>query len=417
MRELRKVYGESTNMMAENIPKGPFFIAPLNIENSGVDFLGLRQVNLDMMDNCLPGINNFTQYVRGFSVIAWIYWKFYALMEEAGIKQPSISQLEAFKEKVEILFTWGHHGLNLPRIPGIQSMPPLTGNEVGLKFSAWNRSVNNTSLMAAPNYGPASKNTGGLGFIAPVSGAFFKVCGNGIKLAEALDAQLLTREDYNILTSMDIFSGDENNAKDLFPAWDVRIPSPDEQKAFRNSFFDQHSISSKTKIGQRSATLGLVMRILGDSDIPLSESQLRIAMAYGKFPQCDYFPLSGPLKAANLNWLVLQLRQAQRLGMEGILSWTERRISSFNEVETDSMVKTAHAAIQAATGILPVGGNAEQIMNQLFNDIKELHDLINAAEKDPLYCFFWWRRRESNPRPKIFHTDIYMLVLISKFRL
>jgi hypothetical protein len=29
----------------------------------------------------------------------------------------------------------------------------------------------------------------------------------------------------------------------------------------------------------------------------------------------------------------------------------------------------------------------------------------------------WWRRRESNPRPKIFHTDLYMLIPIFKLRL
>jgi hypothetical protein len=28
----------------------------------------------------------------------------------------------------------------------------------------------------------------------------------------------------------------------------------------------------------------------------------------------------------------------------------------------------------------------------------------------------WWRRRESNPRPKILHTGIYMLILILSVR-
>ena len=27
-----------------------------------------------------------------------------------------------------------------------------------------------------------------------------------------------------------------------------------------------------------------------------------------------------------------------------------------------------------------------------------------------LVVFEWWRRRESNPRPKTFHTDIYILI-------
>jgi len=93
------------------VPSGPFFIAPLKVENSGVDFLGMRQANLDLMDACLPSINNFTRYVRCFSVNAWIYWKFYCLAEEKGIDEPTRKQLDKFKEKAEILFTWGHTNL------------------------------------------------------------------------------------------------------------------------------------------------------------------------------------------------------------------------------------------------------------------------------------------------------------------
>jgi len=28
----------------------------------------------------------------------------------------------------------------------------------------------------------------------------------------------------------------------------------------------------------------------------------------------------------------------------------------------------------------------------------------------------WWRRRESNPRPKTFHSGVYILILKFKFR-
>jgi len=282
--------------MTVTIPKGPFFIAPLKTETSGVDFLGLRQVNLDMMDICLPGINNYTRYVRGFSVIAWIYWKFYNLAEEQGIEEPTPAQLEAFKDKAEILFTWGHHGLNLPKIPGITTPPPSTSGPVELSFPAWKRTVDNTSLMAAPNYGPASKNTGGLGFVAPVSGPFYKACGNGVKLAEALDAQLSKQKTYSLLTKMDAISGDEADAKDLFPAWDVRCPSSDEQMSFKGSFYDPGSLGSNSKIGQRSATVALIMEILEDAGTTLSESQLRMSMAYGKLPQREYLELSPRLR-------------------------------------------------------------------------------------------------------------------------
>jgi len=341
-----------------------------------------------MMESCLPGINNYNLYVRGFSVIAWIYWKYFKLAEEMGIEQPSESQLGIFKDKVEILFTWGHHGLNLPKIPGITSKPPKTDEAVELSFSAWTRSIDNTSLMAAPNYGPASKNTGGLGFIAPVSGAFYKVCGNGIKLAEALDVQLAKRTSYALITTLNPVNGDEGNAKDLLPSWDVRTPSLDEQKYFQSSFYNQNEIGCTTKIGLRSATLSLIMKILDYADTPLSEAELRVAMAYGKLPQRDYLPLSGNLETARLRWLILQVRQAQRLALESIFSWTERRIMSFEEKETFSIVKSTLAVIRVGNEILPEGDKAGQIMALFLSHINGLRDLIDAAENDPRYCIF-----------------------------
>ena len=33
------------------------------------------------------------------------------------------------------------------------------------------------------------------------------------------------------------------------------------------------------------------------------------------------------------------------------------------------------------------------------------------------WIMFWWRRRESNPRPEIFHNDVYMFILKFKSRI
>ena len=46
--------------------EGPFFVTEYRPEKGGVDFLGLRQVNLDMMALCLPGFNNVTWWIRPF---------------------------------------------------------------------------------------------------------------------------------------------------------------------------------------------------------------------------------------------------------------------------------------------------------------------------------------------------------------
>ncbi|MET4085349.1 hypothetical protein ABID60_001055 [Bradyrhizobium sp. S3.5.5] len=50
--------------MSALLPQSAFFLPPPASENSGVDFLGLRQANLDMMAELIPGTNNVTSYKR-----------------------------------------------------------------------------------------------------------------------------------------------------------------------------------------------------------------------------------------------------------------------------------------------------------------------------------------------------------------
>lgn len=374
--------------MNNNLPEGPFFIAPLKIESSGVDFLGLRQVNLDMMDDCIPGINNYTRYVRCFAVNSWIYWKFYHIAEAQGIEQPTPEQLLKFKEKVETLFTWGHRGIPIRGIPGVTTSPPSTDGSVELSFAAWKRSADNTSLMAAPTYGPASKNTGGLGFVSPVKGTFYKTVGDGIRLAEVLDSLLSKQSGYDLLTSFDIFTGDQTNAMALFPAWDVNNPSIEEKNAFLSSFFNENTIDTKSRLGKRSSTISLIIQILKTSPQPLSEQKIRVAMAYGRLPGQKQLALSMPLQTRHLIWLILQVRQAQRMAMECIFSWTEQRIMHFRERDTASIVKSAISSLGKHKEILPVGDTSNQIMGRLFPSINDLSELISMKDKDPMYCIF-----------------------------
>lgn len=86
----------------------PVFVPRYRPDHGGNDFLGLRAVNTTLMGQCLPGINNVSQYLRPFSLIAWIFWKFYQLASAAHLKSPTNEQQRIWQEKVELLFTWSH---------------------------------------------------------------------------------------------------------------------------------------------------------------------------------------------------------------------------------------------------------------------------------------------------------------------
>ncbi|MBV8729478.1 MAG: hypothetical protein JO336_06685 [Acidobacteriia bacterium] len=60
---------ELTQAAAAN--DGPVFPPKSGIGFGGVDPLGLRQLNFDLMDQVLPGLNNVARHIRPFVVIGW----------------------------------------------------------------------------------------------------------------------------------------------------------------------------------------------------------------------------------------------------------------------------------------------------------------------------------------------------------
>src|SRR5262249_25092302 len=49
-------------------------ISPVpSIRLGGVDPLGLRQINFDLMDQVLPGLNNVARHIRPFMVVTWAW--------------------------------------------------------------------------------------------------------------------------------------------------------------------------------------------------------------------------------------------------------------------------------------------------------------------------------------------------------
>lgn len=61
LAEIDAVFSRSP--IAHVVPK-------LRLQPGGVDPLGLRQVNLDLMDRALPGINNVTMLIRPYVLMA-----------------------------------------------------------------------------------------------------------------------------------------------------------------------------------------------------------------------------------------------------------------------------------------------------------------------------------------------------------
>jgi hypothetical protein len=308
----------------------PRFVKKYSPDQGGNDFLGLRAVNTNLMSLCLPGINNVTTHVRPFSIIAWIYWKFHELATEARLKSVSNTDLRVWQEKIEILFTWSHVLNNVAGIPGTLSLPPSSGY-VPLDFESWKRQFGSTSLMAAIQYGPAAKAPDGLGFIEQTESGGFRTTGNGNQMAAALDRRLNGVGRPKLLRNIGAASARADEVKDLFQRWSVLSPSESERKSFWSAFYSESAIGQKSRTGNRSATVGLILRLLNASDKPLTAEQIRVGLFHGMVSSSKPSTVPKELTLYWHRWICLQVRQAQRLALEAILGWLERHLKDKRE--------------------------------------------------------------------------------------
>lgn len=325
----------------------PFFLPPRSGENNGVDFLGLRQVNLDMMAEMIPSTNNVTDYIRPFSLMSWVFWKFYDLCAAAGLEEPSREDMDRFRERIEVLFAWGarlheHSG----RIPGTGAVPPSPSadGQVPLTFKDWKRIESSTSLIAALWYGPASKIVTGLGFLMPVPGrtGFFRTTGAGIRLAEALDVQLRQDQELydRLLATLQPVAASEDDANALWQIWTPENVTQGEREAFGTALYAADNIGdTKSLLGRRSTTLGLAIHHLTHCSLPVTVRDVRVGMALSETLEGKPYDLPEQLIAARNDWLTLQIRQLQRLSMECLLSWCEGRILDDRINETSIMAE------------------------------------------------------------------------------
>jgi len=77
----------------------PYFVPPFSAEETGVDFLGLRQANLDLVFRFIPGINNVTRYVRPYSMLCWMAWSFARQVRQRQEDEFVLGDFRRYREK------------------------------------------------------------------------------------------------------------------------------------------------------------------------------------------------------------------------------------------------------------------------------------------------------------------------------
>jgi hypothetical protein len=359
------------------VAESPFFLPPHKDDSGGVDYLGLRAINLQMMDQLLPGLNNVANRIRPFSLLAWTIWAYEDYHREHNSHMEA-RQYAMFREKIEALFILSHRfaGISLTGIAGAQQRVE-TRKSTTLRFDDLGRQSRNT-LIEAVNYGPGLRGDGGYHFAYPhpkVPKAFL-VTKAGERLAKAFDERLrkkLTAKQYDFLRSLNHVTLPTEEVVAFASAWHLEKPSSKEKMEFFSRFYPSNDSESREQA--RVATIDLILAVLEHNIEHLTAHDIRLSMTMGSLP-----PLSPAVEDARWRWKALQLRQAQRLAMETLFGWMERCIWQ-EDMHTTSQYATRMT--EAVSRARPDWKAASALADRL------AHFCAMGATSDALFACGW----------------------------
>ncbi|MBZ9974209.1 hypothetical protein [Mesorhizobium sp. BR-1-1-10] len=320
----------------------------LRTDESGVDPVGLRQLNLDLMDDSLPGINNVTQHVRPYTFMAWAAWKASIVAREAENDDPEV--VADLVDRYEALYAWSHQIAGRP-FRGAAALKRTIGHRADREPFVFSGPVwkqyrdSRTSFMAPTEYGPSIKS---IRYIGADSGYVAEEAMPAVRDFEARVRDLLPAR----LFAIDAPSVMDEEIAPFAQHLPVDAPSEIEMKVFRGLFFDIGGhVASPGSAKRRKGTIDLVRGLLL-RDGPSSIDSIRRQFARHVLPAVndgdpEQIAISGMLLC------LLQARQLQRLATEAMLFWLERllsegRIGSMYQPKTsEELIARAHNAAAA----------------------------------------------------------------------
>lgn len=310
----------------------PHLVEELQLNPGGVDPLSLRQINLNLMDAALPGINNVTNRVRPYAFMTWAWWKAAQAAEARGRQTIEVAELQDVVDHLEVTFVWSHSLVGDGGLPGrdvIRDKLPAAGSKRSYPFhgDAWMafRKARRTStgIMAPIQYGPSIR---ALGWLTQTDGRAMRPSSEAMTAIAALDREVADLLPGTILQPGKL-SVVASQAEALHPAWSIEAPGTAERDAFRLLF---HGLGERAPTGslpwQRRQTLDLILRVLEQADAPMGIIDVRRAMTCARTDVGEPLVLPDRLVSTHLHWASLQASQLQRLALESLLRWVEGRI-------------------------------------------------------------------------------------------
>lgn len=301
--------------------KGPLITPPPSIRLGGVDPLGLRQINFQLMDQVLPGLNNVARHIRPFFVVTWAWRRAIAIAQDSGRAAIAVDgQLRDFVDRIEVVYVWSQL-LRNPNadLPGRDVLAQIVkAGRYTFGGEPWKKRreirENSTSLMAAINYGPGLRSMGLL-TRNPENSRIMQPAAWANPALDALDRALGADLDHAAFRSFGKVTVTEDEIARWGKAWALEKYSRSEQKIFaevllgsRSDKLRQLGVGLAIAASSTSSDVGAVRKRMAGPP-----SRLRVQNG-----QRDTIA----------KWRRVQCRQLFRLSLEAFFYWVTLQLDA-----------------------------------------------------------------------------------------
>jgi hypothetical protein len=296
--------------------KGPGFPPAILPKLGGVDPLGLRQINFDLMDQVFPGLNNVARHIRPFVMVTWAWRRANQLAKAQKAAKVLVDVLVDFVDRIDVIYVWSQL-LRDPNadLPGSQVLEELLeAKEWTFGGADWRkrREVRrySTALTAPINYGPALKMLGWVNTHPQYSQILIPTPAVTAAL-DAFEAKIDDRLAHPAFSKFGSVTVTSKEVRTWSAAWALESVTKAEAAAMSEMLFGAAAPQCR-QVG------GELMFAAASHEGTTVVDQVRSVMSG---PPSDFMPaarLSDIWKA----WRRVQIRQLFRLSLEALFYWT-----------------------------------------------------------------------------------------------
>lgn len=357
----------------------PVFVTGAQRRVGGVDPLGLRQLNFDLMDQILPGLNNVARHVRPFVVMAWAWRRARQRAEAIGSTHIAVDELQDFVDRIEVLFVMSQMLRDKDvDLPGSDYLAPwLTESTIVFGGASWRERrkarAYSTALSAPINYGPALRMLGWVGPHLEFPGVMLPspAVTPALDALEALLQPALSHDAFGKFGGVTVTRQELESWGEL---WPLEAVSRDEAEVMTELL-----MGASATLGRR---LGMKLMLAASGHTKSTDTAtLRAAMSGAP----DEFTPPEDLVEIRDLWRTVQVRQLFRLCLESLLFWMILKLDDGQPRSIDVLIASfldslpAHGNIEAGEWIRSLK-SADAGPTQLMDRIQQACETGNDAD-------------------------------------